>query len=88
MDDVKVVAKYSPDGRITIPKEFRTALGLDKVGEFEISLVGRSLLVTPVRNRCHICGKSIGEENYTEVNGVKICRDCDKAFKSHYKGGV
>lgn len=85
---VKVLAKYSPDGRITIPKEIRIALGLETVSEFEITVKDRDIVLEPVRRRCTICGRNlVGIEKHEIAPGIVLCYDCYKVFAKHFEGG-
>lgn len=81
---IKVTAKYSRDGRITIPKEFRISLGLDNVCEFELSIQGHNIVLEPVRDRCFICGKSISPNDYNKVSDLVLCNKCNNELLIHY----
>ena len=58
-------------GRVVLPKNFRTRLGLDTNSKVVISMDGDSLHIIPNQSRCAICKK------HAEINPeLKICSSC------------
>ena len=58
-------------GRVVLPKNFRTRLGLDTNSKVVISIDGDSLHITPSQSTCAMCKK------HTEIDPeLKICPSC------------
>ena len=58
-------------GRVVLPKNFRTRLGIDTNTKVIISIDGESLSIKPSQSLCAICKK------HTEIiPALKICTAC------------
>lgn len=64
-------------GRITLPKEYRKALGITERDLVEIQAYGNGILITPCKLQCVCCG-SKEEDKLVEVNEVLMCPKCVK----------
>lgn len=60
-------------GRITLPKELRTSMGIRADDRMEVMVAGESIVLTKAVPCCVICGSS---SNLIEVDDVNVCRPC------------
>lgn len=58
-------------GRIVIPSEFRKQLGIQSGDSLDMHVVNGSLLITPTREVCLLCGSS---ESTLYINQYQLCR--------------
>lgn len=65
-------------GRITLPKEYRVALGMNERDLVEVQAYGDGILITPCKLQCVCCG-SKEEEKLVEINEVLMCPSCVKS---------
>ena len=66
-------------GRIVIPKEIRKSFNIVEGGRLEISVSGKSIILTPKEDSCAVCGR-VGAKGY-RLNGVLICKRCYQNMK-------
>ena len=65
-------------GRVVLPKNFRTRLGIDTNTKVIISIDGEGLNIKPTQSTCAICKK------HTEIIAeLKICTDCFENIKKY-----
>lgn len=73
-------------GRICLPKEWRTALGIGDRDYIDMELSGKSVVLSKHQDLCCICGES-GKDCLELTNG-KVCsaclRDIERAKKASY----
>lgn len=67
------VRKVDQLGRIVVPKEMRTAMGVTYGDPVEIGFDGKTVYLKKACAQCVCCG---GEENLKEFSGQKFCKDC------------
>lgn len=60
-------------GRVVIPKEIRTGLGIEIKDRVEISVDGDAIILKKYAPNCVFCG---GGEDVEEILGKNICRAC------------
>lgn len=65
-------------GRVVIPKEIRTGLGIDVKDRLEILLDGDAIVLKKYAPNCVFCGST---ENVDDVLGKNICRACLEKLK-------
>ena len=65
-------------GRVVLPKNFRTRLGIDTNTKVIISIDGESLNIKPTQSVCAICKK-----NTEIIPELKICTACLEAVKKY-----
>jgi transcriptional pleiotropic regulator of transition state genes len=61
-------------GRVVIPKDVRSELGITPGTTMEIHVTDRGILLRPYRPRCMGCGTK--EDLHEVAVGVRICRAC------------
>lgn len=66
-------------GRIVIPKEIRKSFNIAEGMRLEISVRGKSIILTPKEESCVVCGR-VGAAGY-QLNGVRICKKCYQEMK-------
>lgn len=62
-------------GRVVVPKEIRTQLGIANTDPVEIFMEGEKIIITKYRSICHFCGETEGLIDFKEK---KICQSCIK----------
>lgn len=72
-----IVRRMDALHRLVIPQEYCSLLRWGSGTPLEITRVGNTLVLTPGRSRCLLCGQ--GGQLVTR-NGVCICRDCIQQF--------
>jgi transcriptional pleiotropic regulator of transition state genes len=74
MKQTKLTKKIDDLGRIVIPVELRSALGIMHQDELEMHIDGGSIILTKKQKGCVLCEST---ENLSEAkNGKYICIDC------------
>lgn len=64
-------------GRIIIPPHIREQMNLGSGSGVEVTLSGDSIVITPIEERCAICGDGLRHKVHAEIaKGKCICRDC------------
>ena len=66
-------------GRVVIPKEIRKSFNIVDGARLEISVRGKSIILTPRDEVCVVCGR-VGATGY-QLNGVRICKKCYQEMK-------
>lgn len=66
-------------GRVVIPKEIRKSFNIVDGARLEISVRGKSIILTPRDEGCVVCGR-VGATGY-QLNGVRICKKCYQEMK-------
>ena len=65
-------------GRVVIPKEIRTSMGIEVKDRLEILMDGDAIVLKKYNPNCVFCGS---EENVEEVLGTCICAKCLQSLK-------
>lgn len=65
-------------GRVVIPKEIRTSLGIDVKDRLEILMDGDAIVLRKYNPNCVFCGSA---EAVEEVMGKNICKTCLEKLK-------
>ena len=60
-------------GRIVLPKEIRTHLGLEYKTPIEVFVEDESIILRKIQKKCVFCGRA---ENLTEYREKAICENC------------
>ena len=60
-------------GRIVLPKELRTSMGIRADDRMEVMVAGESIVLTKAVPCCVICGSTA---DLIEVDGTNVCRPC------------
>ncbi|MHB1627629.1 MAG: AbrB/MazE/SpoVT family DNA-binding domain-containing protein [Bacilli bacterium] len=61
-------------GRVVIPKELRTTMGLEQGSSLEIFYDEKGqIILQKFRIHCEFCGRA---EDLLELRGKKVCRSC------------
>ena len=66
-------------GRVVIPKEIRTSMGIEVKDRLEILMDGDAIVLKKYNPNCVFCGS---EENVEEVLGKCICAKCLQSLKN------
>ena len=66
-------------GRVVIPKEIRTMLGIAIKDKVEIYMEGNAIVLRKHETKCALCGND-GE--FIEFGDKIICEDCAKKIKA------
>ncbi|MGN6715423.1 AbrB/MazE/SpoVT family DNA-binding domain-containing protein [Anaerocolumna jejuensis] len=78
MKNLGVIRRLDDLGRICLPKEFRTVLGIQENDKIEITCDSEGIHLKPVPKAvCMACG---GTENLIEKGGKHICHGCLEGF--------
>lgn len=74
MKTIKLTKKIDDLGRIVIPVELRSALGINNQDELEMHIDGSSIVLAKKTKGCVFCDE---KENLSEAkNGKYICYEC------------
>ena len=60
-------------GRIVLPKELRTSMGIREGDRLEIMVTGEHIVLAKAVPCCVICGST---SHLIEVDGTNVCRPC------------
>lgn len=60
-------------GRVVVPKEIRTQLGIANTDPVEIYMEDEKIIITKYRSVCHFCGES---EGLIDFKDKKVCQRC------------
>ena len=71
-------------GRIVIPMELRSTLGIEEKDPVEIFTEGDTIILRKYQRGCALCG---GMDGLIDVDGVAICRECAAKITQAAKGG-
>ncbi len=78
MKSTGIVRNIDELGRVVVPKEIRTQMGIANTDPVEIYVEGEKIIITKYRPVCHFCGEV---ESVVEYKGKKICRACVEGLK-------
>ena len=78
MKSTGIVRKVDELGRIVIPKELRTTLGIDLKDPLEIYIEGDQIIFKKHEPGCVFCGNARDIEYF---EGKNICSDCANQLK-------
>lgn len=73
MKDTGIVRKIDEMGRLVLPKEMRTKMGINTGDEIEFYSENERIILRKYEPTCLFCG---GETMITEYKGKRICADC------------
>ena len=68
-----IVRNIDELGRIVIPKEYRTQLGIANSDPVEMIMEGERVILTKYRSVCHFCGET---DSLIDYRNKKICQKC------------
>lgn len=78
MKSTGIIRRVDELGRIVIPKEMRTKIGVKEDTPVEIHVEGDTVVIRRDVSSCVICGST---EGVTEILSKTLCRACIKAIK-------
>ncbi len=73
-----IIKKIDEMGRIVIPKEIRTTMGVDTGDRLQFFIDGDSVVMKKLSVSCIFCGS---ENDLTELNEKHICAECISKLK-------
>lgn len=73
MKSTGVVRKIDELGRIVLPKEVRSGLGIDSKDDLEIFIDGEELILKKTNSSCVICGSNV---HLIDYKGKGLCKSC------------
>lgn len=79
MKDTGIVRKIDELGRIVIPVEFRSALGIKKKDELMITVEEGGIMLSKPGNRCIICNS---EKALLKIKSKSVCETCVNEMNS------
>jgi transcriptional pleiotropic regulator of transition state genes len=79
MKSTGIVRKVDELGRLCLPKETRTVMGINEGDPLEIYVDGEKIILKKYTPGCHCCGNM---ENLIEVQGIPLCGGCIEQYKS------
>lgn len=79
METTGIVRKIDELGRLVLPKEYRTILGIQRTDPVEIHLVQDAIIVRKYEPACTLCGS---REALRQVNGKTICAQCVRDIRA------
>ncbi len=68
-----IVRNIDELGRVVVPKEYRTQLGIANSDPVEIIMEGDRIILTKYRSVCHFCGET---DSLIDFKEKKICHSC------------
>lgn len=71
-------------GRVVIPKEIRKSFNIVSGARLDISVSGKSVILTPREDGCVVCGR-IRAKGY-RLGDVRICEKCYKRMEAEDDG--
>ena len=74
-----IVRRIDELGRIVVPKEMRTQLGIACDDPVEFYVEGENIIIRKYTPHCFFCGR---EDNVVEFKDKKICKVCLDEIKS------
>ncbi len=79
MSKTGIIRNLDSLGRLVIPKELRSSLGIREGGEVEIFAEDDQIIVKKFDPSCTFCGST---EDLMHFRGKLICRSCLEQLKS------
>lgn len=70
-------------GRIVLPKELRTSMGIREGDRMEIMVTGEHIVLAKAVPCCVICGST---SHLIEVEGTSVCRPCAERLFARISG--
>ena len=77
-----MVRKVDELGRVVLPKEIRTMLGIATKDPLEIFISGESIILKKYQPFCTFCGSSV---DLVSLDDKNICAECVKKLNSKLK---
>lgn len=77
MKSTGIVRKVDELGRIVIPKEVRTVLGIEIRDPLEIFTNDNMIILRKYITGCHVCGNM---EDLKSVKNITLCSNCISEF--------
>lgn len=74
-----IIRKIDFQGRVTIPKQFTSALFIEPEDELALTMNGNTIQMATMKNHCVFCGN----EATTLFNNKPICQDCIAKIKNN-----
>lgn len=71
-------------GRIVLPKELRTSMGIREGDRMEIMVTGEHIVLAKAVPCCAICGST--KNAMIEVEGTSVCRPCAERLFARISG--
>ena len=81
MKSTGVVRKVDELGRIVLPKELRTVLGINEKDSIEIFTDNDKIILQKYQPACVFCNNI---ENIVYFNGKRVCADCVEKLKTQF----
>ena len=81
MKSTGIVRNVDELGRIVIPKEMRTKMGIASSDPVEIFVENDRIILTKYYPACLLCGST---ESVSEIKGKKLCAACLADIKNAY----
>lgn len=81
MKDIGIVRRFDLAGRITLPMELRKRLNLSMGDPIEIFTEDDAIILRKYQNKCILCDEPVDYNNYSNVNGKPICKNCLENLK-------
>ena len=78
MKSTGIVRNIDELGRVVVPKEIRTKMGIANTDPVEIYVEGDKIILTKYTPVCHFCGSG---DSVVDYKGKKICRSCIEEIK-------
>ena len=73
MKSTGIIRSIDELGRIVVPKEIRSKMGIESQDPIEIYVEEDKIILKKYENCCSFCG---GNENLTNFKGKMLCSDC------------
>ena len=80
MKSTGIVRNLDPLGRIVVPKELRTLLGIKSGDGIEIYVEEDKIILKKYNNSCSICGNNVA--SMVDVGTKQICVECMEKIKN------
>ena len=74
-----IIRRVDELGRIVVPKEMRTSLGIDVGTPLEIHIEGDTIVMKKEHAVCIFCGSEAAE---CDFRGKRVCADCLNELKA------
>lgn len=72
-----IVRKLDNLGRIVIPKEIRSVMGINEGDSLEMAQVNNEIVVRKYNRGCIFCGSG---KDVIEFNKALVCKECKRAL--------
>ncbi|MBQ7344282.1 MAG: AbrB/MazE/SpoVT family DNA-binding domain-containing protein [Clostridia bacterium] len=71
------IARIDKLGRIVIPMTYRKQLGIKEYDEISIDQVGSTIIISPLKGVCRLCGSRVDASTK-----MQLCESCIKQVKA------